>query len=38
MHGGREMRKAMSTIAVAFRGCRAPEDDRHLAQVPQLFL
>ena len=24
------MRKAMSVIAVAYRGCRAPEDARHL--------
>jgi len=30
MRGSRDMRKAMSVIAVAFRGCRAPEDARHL--------
>jgi len=28
MHGGREMRKAMSVIAAAFRGFHAPEDAR----------
>jgi len=28
MHGGRERCEAMSIIAVAFRGCRAPEDAR----------
>jgi len=28
MHGGREIRKAMSAIAVAFRGCRAPQEGR----------
>jgi len=28
MRGGREMREGMSTIAVEFRGRRAPEDTR----------